>query len=320
MKTDSKFFLLNLCLIFVSCIFLSCGTDSKPMSVEKDNGCGERTVPSRGFKTDVAWIVFEWNCKPGGYGSGFLIDKERGAFYTNKHVSNEFDNYGKGSHKLYFNGKFYNVEIVKVPPLRDAAVVRITDEFDSSEFPEPAPFATEKVKKGDRVFVGGFHPHPYTLIEDNKSEGYDEIIVPLYEKYYHLGIRQLDKREEVVFEKMEGRIVSLNLTWEAIMKRKNKEIDSGSFTDSLADKTNLFNEILTLKDHKFPFGGLSGSPARNSRGEIIGIATRQDTDKFDYDKEELERKGSVEARRMWNTVFITPIESVADLRKYPDNK
>ena len=123
--------MIRLFPVLVLLAIVSCGQKPK----EADNDCGERTTPPQGFKTDAAWIVSEWNCSPGGYGSGFLINKEYGAFYTNKHVINEFDNYGKGSHKIYFNGKFYNAEVVKVPPLRDAAIIRITDEFDSSEFP-----------------------------------------------------------------------------------------------------------------------------------------------------------------------------------------
>jgi S1-C subfamily serine protease len=48
------------------------------------NGCGS-DEGVQNFKTDVAWIVLEWNGQPQDYGSGFLVDKDRGEFYTNKH-------------------------------------------------------------------------------------------------------------------------------------------------------------------------------------------------------------------------------------------
>lgn len=317
MKAKYKFNILILCVIAASCsLSLSCNVKS---NVSNQKGCQYGPL-AQDFKTDVAWIVMEWNCKPSGYGSGFLVDRERGAFYTNKHVSNQFDAYGKGSHKIFFNGKVYNVEIVKVSPLSDAALIRITDDFDPLEFPEPAPFAQQKSKEGDDVFIGGFHPHPYSLIEANKTEGYDERLVPIYGEYYNMGTRQLDKRQEVVFESMRGKVTGIDMTWEDIMKRRRKYESAEGFTESLGNKINFFHEIRVFKDHKFSFGGLSGSPSRNAKGEITGITTRQNTERFEYDKEELERKGSVSAKHVWDDVYITPIEAVADLVQYLDRK
>ena len=57
---------------------------------------------------------------------------------------------------------------------------------------------------------------------------------------------------------------------------------------------------------------------RNSMGEIVGITTRQDVDRYEYDEEEFKSKGFAEAKNLWDTVYITPIESVADLRQYLD--
>ncbi|MEK7121911.1 MAG: serine protease [Patescibacteria group bacterium] len=307
MQIGSKFAVLSLCIIFVSCnLFSSCNSKSD-VSKQKE-GCRHGSFV-QDFKTDVAWIVNEWNCKPGGYGSGFLIDKERGAFYTNKHVANEFNNYGKGSHKIYFNGKFYNAEVVKVPPLRDAAIVRITDAFDPSEFPEPAPFVTEKVKMGDKVFIEGFHPHPYFIIESNKTEGYDEKTVPIWEKYYNLGTRNLDKKQEVVFEKITGKVVKLN----AMIAFE----DTGDTVDKIKELSNTYIVVKVDRDHKFSFGGLSGTVVRNVEGEVVGIVTLKRAN-YELDKEETEKSqdGNTYLKQVYNVIGFTPIESVADLRQY----
>lgn len=283
-------------------IFVSC--DSKPNISKQKEGCQYGSVV-QDFKTDVAWIVMEWNCKPGGWGSGFLIDKEHGAFYTNKHVVNEFNSYGKGSHKIYFNGKFYNAEVVKVPPLRDAAVVRITDVFDPTEFPEPVSFATERVKRGDKVFIEGFHPHPHLIIESNKTEGYNERIVPVWDMYYNLGTRNLDKKLEIVFEQISGKVVDLNAPAHFG--------DASDTIDRTKELSNTYTMVKADKDHKFSFGGLSGTVARNIKGEIVGIFTLGPEEEFEKE----EKIGNIQfMKRVFKTFGFTPIESVADLRQY----
>lgn len=322
-KKSLQAFLLLMCFVFI----FSCRPNKDDTNADKSL----RTYPCpQGLKTDIAWIVLEWNGKPryGGYGSGFLIDKKKGAFYTNKHVSDVFNALGKGSHKIFFNCGVYNAKIIRIAPLADAALVQITDRFNFSSFPDPAPLAKEKVKIGDRVFIGGFHPHPYAIRESNRfEEGYNELLVPIYKEYYRTKIyyngrrtSDLNDEMEVVFEKIEGKIVALNLTWEDVMKRKGKNATADSFIKSLGNKINLFYEIRLFKDHKFPFEGLSGSSVRNSRGEIVGITTRQDVDRYEYDKEELERKGFTDAKQLWDTVYIIPVESVANLRQYLDIK
>lgn len=300
MKIRSWFIVLGLGIVLASC-----GPKSD-ISQQKE-GCQYGSVV-QDFKTDVAWIVSEWNCKPAGWGSGFLIDKERGAFYTNKHVANEFDNYGKRSHKIYFNGKFYNTEVMKVSPLHDAAIVRITNPFDPTEFPEPASFATEKVKKGDNVFVEGFHPHPYLVIESNKTEGYNEKIVPIWDMYYNLGTRNLDKKREIVFEQIMGKVINLNASAHFG--------DTGDTIDRTKELSNTYIMVKADKDHKFSFGGLSGTVVKNIKGEIVGIFTLEPSEEF----EKGEKVDGVQyLNRIYKTFGFTPIESVADLRKYLDN-
>lgn len=301
------------CLISIGC---------RSSSDTKDIGCGSRSY-AQNLKTDVAWIVLEWNgqIQRGGYGSGFLVDKEKGAFYTNKHVSNMFNAFGRGSHKIFFNGKVCNAEVVQTPPLADAALIRITDNFDHSKFPDPPPISYEKLKIGDKVFMGGFHPHPYYIRQSDGEEGYKFEVIPIYKDYYRASTRNLEKEKEVVFEKLEGKVVEVDLTWGEVIKRLEKrfgqKFPAGSFVEEIGNRTNFFHEIRTLKDHKFPFGGLSGSPVRNSKGEIVGILTRQDLHRYDYNEKELEEKGmTVIRKQLWDAVYLTPIDSTKELIKF----
>ena len=307
-----------LCSIFVAMCLVGLACQSN--SDETAFGCGSRAY-KQDLKTDVAWIVLEWNCQLNGYGSGFLIDKEKGAFYTNKHVSNMFNALGRGSHKLFFNGKVYNVKVVQTPPLADAALIRITDNFDPSEFPDLTPISYEKLKVGDEIFMGGLHPHPYYIRKSDEEDGYKFQIIPIYKDYYRANTRNLEKEKEVVFEKLMGKVTEVDLTWDEVIKRLEKKFGkkfpAGSFIEEVGNRTNFFHEVRTSKDHKFSFGGLSGSPARNSKGEIIGILTRQDIDRYDYDEKELEEKGMTPIKnQLWDTIYLTPIDSTKELTKY----
>ncbi len=282
-----QIFLILLCFVFVS----SCRPGKRSSGTDNRS----KTYPCyQGLKTDVAWIVLEWNGKPvyGGYGSGFLVDKEKGAFFTNKHVSDVFNSLGKGSHKVFFNCKVYNAEIIQTAPLADAALVRITDSFSSSSFPDPAPFAKEKVRVGDKIVVEGYHPHPYFVRMADNEEGYKFPLIPIFKDYYNLGTRDLEKEKEIVFETLEAMVVAVN-----------KKIPIGGqgsgIVQDLREDINVYIEIKTAKDHRFPFGGLSGTVARNRKGETIGIFTAGPTYELEY-----------------KMAFLTPAELVENLKSF----
>ena len=286
--------------------FLACG--SGPTKTEKPN-----TYPHpKDLQTDIAWIVIEWNGKPkyGGYGSGFLADKHSGSFYTNKHVSDMFDSLGKSSQKIFFNGKVYNLAVVKVPALRDAAIVQITDSFDSSEFPDPAPVAKEKVKKGDKVFVEGFHPHHYFFRESNRIEGgYNEKLVPIFKEYYNIDTKDLVREREVVFERISGVVVETDAS-----VFLNQSGSSGSVVNRAREMANKYFMVKTDRDHKFSFGGLSGTAVKNIKGEIVGILTVEKTDFKELEKDE--DTGIKIVEPIFDLVGVTPIESVVSFRDY----
>lgn len=301
MDIRCRFVIFAFCLFSASCeLALSCKVDSRPSSD------GSKTY-LQDFKTDVAWIPLEWNGKPMGWGSGFLVDKDRGAFFTNKHVSNEFNTVGKGSHKLFFNGKVYNTELVKTPPTVDAALIKITDEFDSSEFPESASFSGEKVKVGDRVWVEGFHVHSYSIRKADGESGYNFPVIPIFRDYYRMNTRDLDNEKEVVFEKLEARVTNIN-----------KKIEIGGqgsgIVQDMRNIVNLYIEIKTSKDHLFSFGGLSGTVVRNDKGETVGIFTAGPTEES-VPVHELE-DGSVVSKIVFQTAYITPIGAAEKLKNY----
>ncbi|OGN01348.1 MAG: hypothetical protein A3G51_00630 [Candidatus Yanofskybacteria bacterium RIFCSPLOWO2_12_FULL_43_11b] len=271
-----------------------------------------KTYPCpQSFKTDVAWIVLEWNGKPeyGGYGSGFIINKEKGAFFTNKHVSDTFDALGRGSHKILFNCGIYDAEIVKTALFADVALVRITGLFDSSGFPDPAPFAGEKTKVGDKIVVEGFHVHPYWVRKADEDAGYKFSVIPIFRDYYNLGTKNLDKEQEVVFETLEAVVV-------AVDEKIKVEGQGSGIMQSLRENMNLYIKIKTTKDHKFPFSGLSGTVVRNEKGETIGIFTAGPQLEYDPETKEDLPDGSFLAERVFKTAFLTPIESAENLRLY----
>lgn len=305
-----RFAIFFSCLISISCSNAEIKVDSDVKSY------------SQGFKTDISWIVLEWNGQLRGYGSGFLVDKGKGAFYTNKHVSDLFNSFGKNSHRMFFNGKVYRVELVKTPPLADAALVRIIDKFNPADFPEPNPISYEKVKVKDTVSIGGFHPHSYWIRKSDEDEGYKFPVLSIYKEYYRAGKIDPNKEQEVVFEKVSGQVTRLDMSWSEVEKNMDKACTAGqdmkgNFIEEITDVANFFVEIKISKDHKFPFGGLSGSPVRNASGETIGILTRQDPCRLDYDREQLEKKGVAELKgQLWDTIYMTPIESTKELIKY----
>ena len=286
--------------IFIFCVavlsflfFISCKADKKKPE--------RRNTYSQEFKTDIAWVVLEWNGKPkyGGWGSAFLADKKSGTFFTNKHVSDKFDSLGKGSQKIFFNGRVYDLTVLKTPPLADVAVVKIDGPFDFSDFPEPASLAGEKVKKGDKVVVEGFHPHPYFVRKGNElEEGYNEKPLSIFKDYYNMGTKNLEKEIEIVFERIDGVVEEVD-----VVVPVNLLDGSRGIINRTREIANRYIKIRTDKDHKFSFGGLSGTAVRNLKRETVGIFTLEFQGEF-----EMQKDASLEP--VFKTTFATPIQAV----------
>ena len=292
-KTYYYGFIVIFCFLALACV---------PQLNKKVN-CGVSTY-SQNLKTDVAWIVLEFNCRPMGWGSGFLVDKEKGIFRTNKHVSDMFNTLGPGSHKMFFNGKIYNVEIIKTSLLVDTALVRITDSFNSFDFPEPKKFSETKARIGDRVLIEGLHVHPYRIRESDEADGFKFAVIPIFRDIYRISALDLDKEVEVVFERLEAEVTTLD-------KKIEVEGQGSGTAQNLRSVSNVYIEIKTIKDHKFPFGGLSGTVVRNSKLETLGIFTAGPEQEYDPIAES--QDGFVLLKQVHRTAYITPIEAVEDL-------
>lgn len=267
------------------------------------------------FKTDIAWITVEWSRgRLYGYGSGFLIDREKGAFYTNKHVSDLFDELGgRPIAKIFFNGRAYDAQVLKVAPLRDAAIVCLEGSFDFSLFPVPAPIASGEVKVKDKVWIEGFHVHPFWIREKHQSAlGYQEKLVPILRSYYGLGTRFLAKEREIVFEKIEGIV-------QVVGAKANLSPPAGepAMVTKVRNQSNTYFKIKTNQDHHFSFGGLSGTAVRNDRGEIVGIVTVEEQ-RFEVDPETMVQSpdGQIYVKPVFDILLVTPIETVANLKKF----
>jgi len=292
------------CLLFAVCSLLLVGCRFGPANKTETAG-----AYGQDFKTDVAFLVLEWNGKPYILASGFLADRSKGVFYTAKHFTDEFAKLGTDECKLFFNGKVYTARLVRLPPLRDSAIIKIVSSFSAEELPEPRRLASEMPVMGDQIFVLGFHPHSFRIRTANQSEGFPDREVPLMKDYYKKIIKDPGRQSEVVFDNLEGKRVN-PVPLDELLAKEMREYENESYI-----------KLKMVRDHKFSFGGLSGGAAVNSRGEVVGVITAQDPFRFEFDENGfmVEPDGTIIAvikKQFFDTLYITPIDSLRDLRVY----
>ena len=233
----------------------------------KDDEKTNDTYP-QDLVTKVAYLVIENNDEPNVTASGFLVEREKGLFLTAKHFTSVLNKVGTRQFKLFFNGKVYDAELVQLPPLRDAALIRIVSNFDYNSFSEAAVFSQDKVKIGDKVFVVGFHQHHYRVRSINEKMGHPDKVVPIRRLYYHIETRDTLEEAEVVFDSLEAQVVGIETRWWLVPGNR-----APNFSDSLRYRTNPYFDVFTERYHFGQFGGLSGGPVFNEKGEIVGIVT-----------------------------------------------
>jgi len=291
-----------ICVVLVlTSILIACG----PPAVEELNIYKrENRFPCpENFKSTAAWVTFEWNGRPlefkgeqYGYGSGFLADRSKGLFYSNRHVTTSFDSLGEDGHKIFFNCRVYNAVVARVAPWVDASVFRITDSFDWSDFPAPDPITEEKIKIGDKVFVEGLHPHPYDVRQKDAARGLNYPLIPIYKDYYRFVGTGVDVYKEIVHEGFEGTVKELAVQAEV-------ESDDPPHTRELK-RQNVFYDVIEIdNEHLFSFGGLSGSAVKNKKGEVVGIVT-------------IESKKYENWKTVYQTILITPVSAIEDLQRF----
>ena len=158
----------------------------------------------------------------------------------------------------------------------------------------------------------GFHSHPAQVTESNRADGLKDTVVPILKKFYELRQADPEKMSEVVFDSLEARVVDLSAHIDI------SEQDSDPLGE-LKFSANEYIKVVTVRNHKFSFGGLSGGVVvrLNSQGEFeaVGIVTAERPERLDYDRDgKLERKPI--RKIVSDTMLITPIESVKDLYEH----
>jgi hypothetical protein len=300
-KRGLIFLLFTINLIIIGC------NPSSPTNINIP--CGAKKIPGD-VGLPVAFLVADFACQPQVSASGWLIEGSNGMLFSARHFSDVFMNspidLGTKECRAFMFGQVYNCVVVKVPPIRDAVLLKLTD-FSSEIYKfkpykvspykivNPYKISTQKPKIGDRVFVQGKHLHPYSLLLDDRRFPSKNKIIPILEKFY--GIRMVDKfkKQEVVFESLEGKVV--NIDTESIINdphlgEYNKKI-------LLKYENESYIKIRTVKKHPLAFQGLSGGVVLNQEKEVIGIITAQNPFRVYFD-----------------TIYATPIESVKELYQY----
>lgn len=279
-----------------------------------------------GLNVPVALLVAEWGGKPRVMGSTWLIDGGHGALFTAKHVTDAFINntieLGANECKVFLGIKVYTCFVDRVPSVRDAVVLKMFSSFNPVELPKPYKISTEppKLKVGDPVFIQGFHPHPAEITKSNMEDGLKDLIVPVLKNFYELREADPTRQREIVFDNLEGRRVKPDP--DSI--RKNPFLKDEEKKALLEYENDSYIKVHMVRDHKFSFGGLSGGVALNEKGEVVGIITAQDPLRFEYDKQgfliDPHSGGRIDVfrkkKQFFDTIYVTPIESVIDLYNY----
>lgn len=275
------------------------------------------------LKGTGAYLVIEWNGKkPWVMASGNLIDRKKGILRTAKHFTDVFGSLGVDYCRVFLmNGKVYKAVLVKVPPIRDAALIRLAEPFLASDLPEPLPATSEMPKFGDKIYIQGFHPHIYRIRKENKEEGFPDREINIFETYYSQITKDLDKESQVVFDNLVGKRVRPDP--ESV--RNNLLLSDEQKEAVLQYENSKYIKVVMGRDHKFSFGGLSGGVALNDRGEVVGLITAQDIFRFEFDENgfffdpESGHIGATIKKQFFDTMYVTPVDSIKDMDAYVAN-
>lgn len=293
--------------VALSAIFVMFGCGPTP---ERNVYRDEMRYP-QDFVVSEAFLTLEWRDKPKVMASGFLISREHGIFMTAKHFTDAIGSYGPDHCKLFFNGRVYNAVLLRVPPVRDAALLKITSPFNPADFPEPMPLAGEEPKIGEKIFFRGFHPHVYDVRQYNATRGQIDKVVDIFSTFYSVRMLDTSKESQVVFDNLEAHRV----------KPGDLMVED---PDALHYENDRYIKVRSVRDHLFSFGGLSGGAAINEKGQVVGVNTAQDIYRFEFEGDwfKVDPSGTearMVKRQMYDTLYITPIQSVAELINYARN-
>ncbi len=270
-----------------------------------------------GVNVPVAFLVKEWAGKPIVMASGWLIEDGNGTLFSAKHFTDVFMNntieLGANECKVFLNGKVYACVIAQIPPLRDAVVLKIISPFNQTELPKPYKISKTELRVGDKVFIQGFHPHPKEIRDINEKEGFNDVVVPIFQTFYERRFGNECIDGEIVFDSIEARVTALNVK----IKIDNQASDS---MGELKYSANTYFSVVTLRNHRFSFGGLSGGVVvrldKDGEPEAVGIVTAENPVQLGHDKGGHSISPCGSPPLVANILMITPIESVKDLYDY----
>lgn len=280
-------------------------------------GCGQKESGSpetyqQDFKTDVALLLLEWNGQPQAMASGFLASKEKGLFYTARHFSDEFGRLGPDSCRLFFNGRVYQAVLRKVASLQDVALVQIIGPFNPENFPDAPPLADKTVVLGEALMVEGFHPHPFWLRDKNGKAGIADTVVRIFSSFYGLQQKNPAKETEIVFDQLPGIVMGVSKK-EAI--ESNRRHPWAKELQTMRAEASAFIAVKVVLEHAYSFQGLSGGPVKNGRGQIVGMVSAEPR-RLEFDHEGFLRGEEVMVKVVYDTIFLTPMALVPELREY----
>ena len=175
-------------------------------------------------------------------------------------------------YKLFFCGKVYKAQRIIDAGVTDIGFLRIVDDFNPADFPEPYPVG-DMPKVGEDVFARGIHMHRESLQKD-------KVIHRITEMYY--GIKETEtvngklETKEFVYDNLPAKVLSEDALI-AFMERPDINAESLEYMTK-----NHPTLMKTRDDHKISFGGLSGGPTVNARGEVVGVNVVEFGNEGDY--------------------------------------
>lgn len=197
----------------------------------------------------------KFDVAPATASASLVEPKELGIFSTAEHVVELETEY-----RLFLCGRAYPARRVRDAGVADVGFLRITGDFDPSTFPEPYEIA-ESVQVGEQVFIRGVHMHPEGLWED-------KVIHRITENYYGIRITKpyqgSTRPWEFVYDDLSALIVDKDTTTSnsSVHNRRAGELNDVVLRNFTAR---------AIHDHVISFGGLSGGPTVNRRGQQVGV-------------------------------------------------